>query len=212
MNFALRCPFFIQREQVIRLIQARGKITKSEAETQKKVGGVSACNFKNFAVVDGKVLSLKHVGNFEQDFPQDAANAMMDFVNSKMLGPFSQYNELIVVCRGRYTSPFSHACTFLRYTMSDGTSLLKMLDSKNIEELYFPRSHPMLPGRQLSIKEDFANLYLTYDVYAISRKPCRKERAELINTRMVFVMTGKHPEMKQTLIMNADDTHKKRRK
>ena len=64
VNFALRCKWFVAREQVVRLIQARAKMTKEKAEAQKVKGGVSPANFKNFAIVDGKSLSLKHVKSF----------------------------------------------------------------------------------------------------------------------------------------------------
>ena len=211
VNFALRCQWFVQREQVIRLIQARGKITIEQAEKQKVKGGVSPMNFKNFAIVDGKSLSLKHLMDFKPQIGQDSAIPMMDFVVDAMLGPHAKYTELILLCDGKRLSGYIHACIFVRFDMKDGTSIIKMLDNKNHDELYYPTTPPLLPGQKLNIREDFILLYNSYQLYCINRETVTEKEAELINTRMMQVMTGKKAQQKEALVINADDTNMKRK-
>jgi hypothetical protein len=59
VNYALRCAFFVQREQVVRLMMKKLKITLEEAKAKKILGGVPAKVFTNFAVVNGETLSLR---------------------------------------------------------------------------------------------------------------------------------------------------------
>lgn len=59
VNYALRCAFFVHREQVVRLMQKKLKITLEEARAKKVLGGVPIKAFSNFAVVNGEALSLR---------------------------------------------------------------------------------------------------------------------------------------------------------
>jgi hypothetical protein len=61
VNYALRFPFFVSREQVVRLVALRSKKSTSLATKKKVDAGVPVSAFTDFAVVDGCSLSLSLV-------------------------------------------------------------------------------------------------------------------------------------------------------
>lgn len=64
VNFALKCPFFVDRQQVIRLMMKNLKKTEEQVNNIKVLQGVPAKAFKNFCVVNGEVLSLEKLAEF----------------------------------------------------------------------------------------------------------------------------------------------------
>ena len=58
INYALRCPWFVAREQVVALMARNSHRSIQYAQQEKVAGGPSISHFKDFAIVDGKALSL----------------------------------------------------------------------------------------------------------------------------------------------------------
>jgi len=68
VNYALRYPWFVSREQVIRLMAARLKVSKENAAKKKIDGGVAANSFRDFCVINNEALSLELVKEFDTRF------------------------------------------------------------------------------------------------------------------------------------------------
>ena len=56
LNYALRCPFFTHREQVVRLISKAGRMNFTSAENQKTNGGVTMKQLDNFLILGNRSL------------------------------------------------------------------------------------------------------------------------------------------------------------
>lgn len=84
VNYALRFPFFVQREQVLRLMALRLK-RKIEVVMSTKESGLPPSAFVDFAVVDGMSLSLDLVVTFDKYARGEGSNTLMKFVKEKML-------------------------------------------------------------------------------------------------------------------------------
>jgi hypothetical protein len=80
MNFALKCPWFVCREQIMRLITLRRKCSIDTAKKFKLEAGVPLTVMRDIAVVDGKSLSLRKVVTFKLADCQ-GTNTLMSFVN-----------------------------------------------------------------------------------------------------------------------------------
>ena len=52
VNFALRCPWFVAREQVVKLMASNSKKSLEKVQNQKVRGGPTPQQFRNFAIVD----------------------------------------------------------------------------------------------------------------------------------------------------------------
>jgi len=65
VNYALRFPFFVAREQVVRLMALRLKRSLEVAGSKKSEGGVPPSAFIDFCVLDGRSLSLVLVKSFK---------------------------------------------------------------------------------------------------------------------------------------------------
>jgi hypothetical protein len=112
LNFALRCPFFTHREQVVRLINKCGKINVDQAKDQKIQGGVAMSQLKDFAIVGDKALSLERVALFETPPDSFREGHVLDFVRANMIKS-NRYEELVIVYHGTFVENFSHAAVFL---------------------------------------------------------------------------------------------------
>jgi hypothetical protein len=95
VNYALRCPFFVSREQVIRLLALRLKRSQEVAESKKCEGGVPPSAFVDFCVVENKSLSLMLVRTLKVEDGQ-GSNTLKAFITEIMLES-SEFTELIVV-------------------------------------------------------------------------------------------------------------------
>jgi hypothetical protein len=112
VNYALRFPFFVQREQVMRLVGLRGKVNSSLASKYKCNAGVPPSSFVDFAVVAGSSLSLHLLETFSVENGQ-GSNTLKAFVLSKMLD-VREFSELVVVGHAMgVVVPYSHACSFV---------------------------------------------------------------------------------------------------
>jgi hypothetical protein len=58
LNYALRCPYFTLREQIVKLISISQKKTTEEAKLLKMSGGIKLSYMKNFAVHNQQSYSL----------------------------------------------------------------------------------------------------------------------------------------------------------
>ena len=112
LNFALRCPFFTQREQVVRLINKCGKMNVDQAKEQKIQGGVAMSQLKDFAIYDDRALSLERVAIFENPPDSIRASHVLDFVRANMMKS-NRYEELVIVYHGTFVERFSHAAVVL---------------------------------------------------------------------------------------------------
>ena len=95
VNYALRHPYFVSREQIVRLMALRLKRTQDEVELRKSEGGVPPSAFVNFCVVGGAALSLELVESFKVEEGQ-GPNALRSFINAQMIEQ-NETKELIVV-------------------------------------------------------------------------------------------------------------------
>ena len=64
VNYGVRGPLFINREQLQRLASIRGKLKKSKSSANKLRGGLSVSIFKDFLIHGNTSYSLQHVVNF----------------------------------------------------------------------------------------------------------------------------------------------------
>jgi hypothetical protein len=112
VNYALRFPFFVLREQVVRLAALRTKLNPSKIAQKKCNAGVPVSAFTNFAVVNGNSLSLSLLETFSvQKF--QGSNTLKAFILGKMLDT-CEFSELIVVGQAMGAEvPFSHSCSFV---------------------------------------------------------------------------------------------------
>lgn len=58
LNYALRCPYFTQREQVVKLMAIERRHTYEEAVQLKSSGGLRVALMKNFAFANGNAFSI----------------------------------------------------------------------------------------------------------------------------------------------------------
>jgi hypothetical protein len=65
INYALRFPYFVDREQVGRLVMLKQNMTQEKMAADKKRGGVTMSAFKDFFLKDGKSFSAKLFAHFE---------------------------------------------------------------------------------------------------------------------------------------------------
>ena len=59
INICLRQPYFTKREQVVDLSKVREHYGEEQVLNNKIKGGFQLSSFKQFAIKDGKALSLK---------------------------------------------------------------------------------------------------------------------------------------------------------
>ena len=112
VNYALRFPFFVQREQVMRLGALRIKINSSIIFKKKCDAGVAISAFTDFAVVAGNSLSLRYLKTFDVQ-NGDGSNTLKAFILSKMLDD-REFSELIIIGKAMGIElPFSHSCSFV---------------------------------------------------------------------------------------------------
>jgi hypothetical protein len=118
VNYALRYPFFVSRDQVLRLMGKRLKESPSLVANRKSLGGVPPSAFVDFCVIDGQSLSLRLVETFKVEEGQ-GSNTLRAFVISRMLER-PQFSELIVVGSAQgAVVPYTHACTFVAINQGD---------------------------------------------------------------------------------------------
>ena len=124
LNFALRCPFFTHREQVVRLINKAGRMSFESAEKQKIDGGVSMSQLYDFIIVEDRALTLLKMTKF--NLPVGGSEHVLDYVKRKMLDSGDDnLNELLVVFHGTYIEPFSHSAVFIaQYVRNPKTNAL----------------------------------------------------------------------------------------
>ena len=124
LNFALRCPFFTHREQVVRLINKAGRMSLESAEKQKIEGGVSMSQLYDFIIVEDRALTLLKM--FKFNLPVGGSEHVLDYVKRKMLDSGDDnLNELLVVFHGTYIEPFSHSAVFIaQYVRNPKTNAL----------------------------------------------------------------------------------------
>ena len=112
VNYALRFPFFVQREQVMRLAALRYKRDLGQMAKKKCEAGVPLSAFVNFAVVGRNSLSLCLLETFDVANGQ-GSNTLKAFVLGKMFDT-CEFSELVVVGHAMGVEvPYSHSCSFV---------------------------------------------------------------------------------------------------
>ena len=167
LNYALGCPWFTTREQVVRLIFKRRHFSWEEAIDQKVRGGVTPSQLTQFAVVNNQSWSLVELACFKTE-EGETYDDMLRFVKANMLED-NPISEMILTCKGQTTFVFGHAGAFVRCLTKTGRPFLKYLDNKNDIELYTPFTPPLLSGSPLDPKEDFGH-FIEFRLYAIAKE------------------------------------------
>ena len=80
VNYALRFPYFVDREQVGRLVKLTQNVNQEKMEADKKRGGAPVSAFKDFFLKDDHSFSLELL--YEMQFAEKglAGKAIKDWV------------------------------------------------------------------------------------------------------------------------------------
>lgn len=167
VNYALRFPFFVAREQVVRLMALRSKKNMDIVMGKKAEKGVSPNIFKDFCIQDGKSLSLRLLETFKVEDGQ-GSNSIKAFITDRMLDTF-EHSELIVVgaAQGAVVA-YSHACTFVAIDQGSKRHLA-YLDCQSRDVEWYPAVPSGQTGPLLSFNDEFDN-YWVLQVFCIERE------------------------------------------
>jgi hypothetical protein len=193
VNFALKCPFFVKREQVIRLMVRNLKRTEEQANNTKVLKGVPAEAFKNILVYEGEAWSLEKLTEFSTIVSSTSTSiqgvgAVKEYILEGLLS-HQLYREIILVGVAQGNSfPYTHAKTFVR--MGDR---FYFCDSQ-VKDVYW---YPTVPHGHSGSLFNFnyhLNNYQIFQLYHIKRSKVNADMAAKISNKMTYVMTGVEPD------------------
>jgi hypothetical protein len=114
VNFALRFPYFVSREQVQRLMQLRLKYSVETSSNLKMCGGVPITVFTDFFLKDGYAYSLSLLDEFDCEKGEGGKKLQMK-VFKHMILQEDRKDELICLGLGFHDLPYTHAGAFIKF-------------------------------------------------------------------------------------------------
>jgi hypothetical protein len=156
VNFVVRGPLFVMREQLQKLADLRSKKGFKEVAEHKISGGYHLSIFRDFFVKDGLSYSINHGVTFSA-MKQQNWRHLLEFLQHTMIAS-ATYDQLLFTGTGHIDYTYTHSGAFLRQVIN-GQPIIVYLDSANKEPLY---SNPMiaLMGKKLDYQKQFAPYFM----------------------------------------------------
>ena len=118
VNFALRFPYFVRREQVQRLVQLRLKYSVETSSNLKKCGGVPITVFNDFLLKDGHAYSVSLLDEFDCKRGEGGKKLQMQVLKHMILQE-DMKDELIFLGIGIHDGPFTHTGAFIKLAAAE---------------------------------------------------------------------------------------------